>query len=1034
MDLPLWGNERNMDIFANIAMARVQYREANLVTPEPPKLPEKVLRADTLDPAAVFQPAEKMDTPEKLSKVLSEYRAKYAPFLEDHAPAFAATRETRIIPEAGWRMETAEDRREMARALDGLGEWSRVALPHYGGPVGRHAAYYRMTFTLDSSWIDNRAVFIRFKGVDYKAQIFLNGNYIGSHEGFFAPFEFDCTHCARVGENILLARVENDFHDERGVKVYAATGLGWDDPKDGWHHCPPGMGIYQDVKVESRPRLHVRDIFVRPLVDEKRAEVWLEIQNCDACPREISLTVSVFGRNFTKTVLSGLTCIPSVRPAVGIPATLSAGRKMSGTVLGDEQRLKMQHGVNYVRVPLEMDEDLRLWTPETPWLYQARVSVLDETGATLDTANSQFGMRSFRQDVSGEPKGAFYLNGQFIRLRGANTMGHEQQCVFKRDWDQLIDDILLAKICNMNFLRLTQRPVQPEVYDYCDRLGLMTQTDLPLFGNIHITQFAEVVRQAGEMERLIRGHACNILVSYMNEPFPNANNKPHRFVTREQMEDCFTACDAAVRLMNPDRVIKAVDGDYDPPAPGLPDRHCYPGWYNGHGIALGLLHRGYWQPVRGGWYYACGEFGAEGLDPVSVMRKCYPEDWLPRTPEEEKDWTPSRILMAQTGNFYGCFFDRPDSLEEWVELSWRHQAWATSLMTEAFRRDNRMVSFAIHLFIDAFPSGWMKTIMDFERRPKQAFFAYREALTPLMANWRTDRRAYYAGETMRLEAWICNDRPEAPKGTELRYLLEMDGKTVLAGKTPADIKPSLSVYQGCVEFHLPAVERRVKAVARLALVDADGAPLHDHALALDVFPRPERAPRGKSYFVGAPCSKSISALEESGFSVERGGAFAPGCPIVVEDMEAFAPRAEEALEAVRQGSVLLLNELPPGAYAIAGKAFTVKTSASRGLHFVSRKTGHPLVEGFEPEDFKFWHDPEAGYVTPLLESTFEAEGFEPVLLGFNRNDAGVMDRALALGVLPYGRGRIAVNQVSLAGRVGVVPAARIMLERLLERR
>lgn len=54
-----------------------------------------------------------------------------------------------------------------------------------------------------------------------------------------------------------------------------------------------------------------------------------------------------------------------------------------------------------------------------------------------------------------------YLNGEQIRLRGANTMGHLQQCVIKGDTAQLIDDILLAKLCNMNYLRLTQRPVQP---------------------------------------------------------------------------------------------------------------------------------------------------------------------------------------------------------------------------------------------------------------------------------------------------------------------------------------------------------------------------------------------------------------------------------------------------------------------------------------------------------------------------------------------------------------------------------------------
>ena len=59
-------------------------------------------------------------------------------------------------------------------------------------------------------------------------------------------------------------------------------------------------------------------------------------------------------------------------------------------------------------------------------------------------------------------------------------MGFEQNDVMREDFEQLINDILLAKLCNMNFFRLTQRPVQKEVYDYCDRIGLMTQTDLPL--------------------------------------------------------------------------------------------------------------------------------------------------------------------------------------------------------------------------------------------------------------------------------------------------------------------------------------------------------------------------------------------------------------------------------------------------------------------------------------------------------------------------------------------------------------------------
>ena len=64
------------------------------------------------------------------------------------------------------------------------------------------------------------------------------------------------------------------------------------------------------------------------------------------------------------------------------------------------------------------------------------------------------------------------------------------------------------------------------------------------------------------------------------------------------MERFFAAADIAVRLNNPDRVIKHVDGDYDPPSSTLPDNHCYPMWYNGHGIDIGKLHKGYWMPVQ----------------------------------------------------------------------------------------------------------------------------------------------------------------------------------------------------------------------------------------------------------------------------------------------------------------------------------------------------------------------------------------------------------------------------------------------------
>ena len=311
---------------------------------------------------------------------------------------------------------------------------------------------------------------------------------------------------------------------------------------------------------------------------------------------------------------------------------------------------------------------MRLWEPDAPWLYQLQVRLVDASGDLLDAHPCTFGMRSFRMDEIGDPKGGLFLNGRPIRLRGANTMGFEQQDVMKQDWDQLRDDILLAKICHMNFWRLTQRPVQDEVYDLCDQLGLMTQTDLPLFAVLRRPQFTEAVKQAGEMERLVRSHPCNILDTYINEPFPDAASPfttavdSTRHLTRSELESFFLAADQVVRQANPDRVIKPVDGDYFPPEPGLPDNHCYCGWYNGHGVELGRLHRGYWQPVKPGWYYGCGEFGSEGLDPVELMRRHYPADWLPQAPQEEASWSPNQIVKAQTGQFHYMWFDTQHSV------------------------------------------------------------------------------------------------------------------------------------------------------------------------------------------------------------------------------------------------------------------------------------------------------------------------------------------------------------------------------------
>ncbi|MBZ0295601.1 MAG: beta galactosidase jelly roll domain-containing protein [Anaerolineae bacterium] len=1009
--MPNQTSSKKRDLFAELAVGQrpqtdaqpVSDRKADLVESSPLDLPSHLLPAESSDLSAAFQPRPAFAEAD-LKRELARMREQYAPFLRDLAPTPESTRIKLPLSVFDWRVQTDVDLQDFSSTLNGAGSWESVTIPHYGEPLGRAVTFYRTDFAVTQAMQEQGSLFICFKGVDYKAHVFVNGAYVGSHEGFFAPFEFDITAVTHTGDNTLLVKVENDAifmgntswgtdgHLYEGDKLYAATGPGYDDPQVGWHHCPPGMGIYQDVYVEARPAIHIHDIFVRPVLEEARAEAWIEVYSTPLLRREIELAISVFGQNFEAQVLAD--------EIYELPGPVGPG-------------------VNYFRLPFDVP-DPKVWEPETPWLYQIQVRLQDTESQAVDVGTRQFGMRSFTMDETSEPKGRLYLNGREIRLRGANTMGFAQQDVIKKDWSQLIDDVLLAKICHMNFWRLTQRPVQPEIYDFCDRLGLMTQTDLPLFAVVRRNQFAEAVRQAGEMERLVRAHPCNIMVTYINEPFPNGHGKSHRHLTRPEMESFFTAADLNIHLQNPDRVIKAVDGDYDPPGPGLPDNHCYCGWYNGHGVDLGKLNRGYWQKIKPGWMYGCGEFGSEGLDPVDLMRRYYPAEWLPQSPEEEADWSPNQIISAQTGRFHYLWFETQHSLDSWVEASRAHQAWVTRLMVEAFRRDQRMNSIAIHLFIDAFPDGWMKAIMDVERQPKPAYFVYREALTPLMVNLRTDRYTYFAGEPLALEAWICNDTQQAPEDVSLHYQVECGGQILFAQRTAANLPVCDSAFQGYLNIPAPQVESRTYVTVRLALIDARGNILHDTALDLEVFPRLAIDTLKSASSVGAPDGSAVRLAHELGL---RPAPADDASTILIDDFAAFEQQKDQILRAVEAGATAIFLDLQPGDYEIAGDSITVTACGMGKRHFVSCGTGHALAADYETNDFRFWYDHDAGYVTPFLAATFEAEGWDAILMSGNGDWSGEWGPALAAAERSYGAGKLRICQLALAGRVQENPIA-----------
>lgn len=944
---------------------------------------------------SLMEPMGYEEQKKKFQEDLEALRKKYRPFLSDYFQAPCEHVERVEFKEFLFRYAEKEEcfternRPEQA--------WETIKIPDYRGPVGKWNGYYKKEFSCPEGWkekLSGHRIVLDFQCVDYIAEIYINGNFVGSHEGFFAPFSMDITKFIRE-ENELIILCKNDmsilgegeFLD--GDKIYAATGPGWDDPVMGWHHCPAGAGVFGKVKLELRPELYLEDIFVRPDLKNHMAEIRIgTINYTDEVKKDMTLSLYLAPKNFQGEAIAD----------------------------GEFHMKAMGPGKNEYRYFLPL-HNYRIWELGAPWLYRVG-AVLKIKEQELCGKSQSFGLKSFISDETSEPKGKFYLNDQPIVLRGANEMGHLQQCVMQEDYEQLIDDILIAKLCNMNYYRITQRPVQEEIYDYFDMLGMMQQCDFPLFGFLRRPQFAEAIRQVGEMEHLVRKHVSTVMLTFINEPMcirktqdPNDKfskryeAKGHRHLQRDELEAFFAAARKAVYIENPDRVIKNVEGDYDgPTAEGMPDFHTYTMWYTNHGQPIGKLMRGYLPPVKEGWMIGCGEYGAEGLDPEDLMRRRYPKEWLKE--DECGHWYPDKIIRSQTHSVQGDWYQEQDTMENWVLESQLHQARATKLMTDAFRRRADVINHtAIHLFIDAWPAGWMKTLLDCERTPKRAFFAYQEALIPLKINLYTGRTQVYEEEMVPVEVWLFNDTSKEEHLKIHAEVFEEGQKTAVAAfEMEMSVEAAGAKCAGVLPITFEKKKRDRAVWIQAAIWKEDGTILHQEKIHLSVYER--KALPNRVYPIGAEAERFVQTYGSVG---DEASHVYVACGI----QEGEIKKIEEHVKSGGKAIWLLTDERIEALFD--GKI--VKTKGCGDLFFAAAEqewNDHPI---------SFLYNEEKGYIDSTAAYTIETE-LEGEDLFYTYAKQGFLGSVGAKTHLPFvkrcsiGKGSLILCTLKRAGRIG----------------
>ena len=936
-------------------------------------------------------------------KEKADLRKYYAPYLENHARSVKEN--SLFINDFSYRKETEEDKQDFTSVLKGEGKWEQVKIPHYVGPDGRWNAFYRTELYIEKKEGGKYYLF-DFEAVDYIAEVYVNGRMAGRHEGFFAPFSVNITDYIHEGKNILLVVVKNDVtstavtidgYAHYGDKIYGATHFGYDEPSLGWHHCPAGAGIFGKVKMAVVDTSRITDIFVQPNIDKGEITVHTTVFSYAYKTLKGKVSYTLEGRNFKETVFENV-----------------EGKVDPFTV--DENYLTEKFTIpNY-----------KLWTQKTPYLYELTVSLYDENGNVLDEKQTHFGMRKFHMDENSTPKGAFYLNNERIILRGTNEMGHLPLCVMRGDYEQLIDDILIAKVANLNFYRMTQRPVHDEIYTYFDMLGMLCQSDFPLFSYLKPSAVGEALKQVREMEIHTRNHPSVIVETFCNETLDKtAWGKEQYNLSRYEIEKFFNAAKEVVEIYNPERVIKYCEGDYAPllETHGISDFHCYTYWYVSHGMPSGKLQKGYLPPIRPDWMTGCGEFGVDGLDRWELMQKYCPKEWLPLSQDEP--WSPKPIAKEQCYVLHGDFFPEQNTAREWIEASREWQKKAIKDYVHILRRRvDYIESTAVHLLIDAWPCGWTKTLVDVDRIPKPAYYAFKEANIPVRISLRRDKHVVYAGDTLTTELYALNDTAK-----------------------DVDVKAKVSVYFNGEEIESYATENTAKRVACTYISEILTKIPEDKTGTVKVVARLENANEitydEVEYVVKekiAKAQKIPTLLGERVQCVKRICEGSQTGEIIFADDDYFVENQQELEKRAEEGCRLIVVTNKPLHILGEDIIFRVHTLEEevRANNFVARSETSKFTKEFAEMDFKNFYNARKDYQDLTAWFKFEWSESEEILYTFedtnNPKYALHKKHKMIAALKKHGKGEVILTTLScLDGCLGCNPALDKLIVNLIEK-
>jgi len=290
-----------------------------------------------------------------------------------------------------------------------------------------NAVWYRREVKIPAAW-KGRRLLLHFQASDYDTFVWANGTEVGRHRGGMTPFTCDLTDVAVPGRTVtLVVRARDNARESmpsgKQSWLYGNSGC----------HYTRTTGLWQTVWLEPvAKRAHLQRPKIVPDVANRRFVIEQPVHGAQA----------------------GLTFRARLR---------------DGGDLLSEASCRCGGGF-YPRLDLPVPvEDLRLWSPADPHLYDLELELLDEHGQVVDAARSYAGLRSVCLDGY-----AITLNGRPVFQRLVLDQGYYPDGILTAPTDAaLVRDIELSLAAGFNGARLHQKVFEERFLYHADRLGYL---------------------------------------------------------------------------------------------------------------------------------------------------------------------------------------------------------------------------------------------------------------------------------------------------------------------------------------------------------------------------------------------------------------------------------------------------------------------------------------------------------------------------------------------------------------------------------